>query len=395
MDGGALTTAAAAEHVDVAIVGGGPIGLALALALDGSGLAVALLEAGTRFERGDPRAIALAQGSRLILERLGVWPTLAMHATPIETIHVSQRGTPGRTVLTAREAGVPALGYTVEYGQLHRALAQGLHAQAALVLTGARVGVVRPAAGCGLIEYDQAGQTRQLSARLIVLADGGGLPARGTVLAKDYGVSAIVCTVSTHLPHAHTAYERFTPQGPIALLPLGEAYALVWTTPAAEVERRLGLAEQDFLAELQTAFGERQGRFLAASPRAAFPLRLRQVGERPRPGLVRVGNAAQTLHPVAGQGFNLGLRDAWQLARLAAETPRSALGGADFLARYGALRRWDVAGGLVMTDVLAELFTGADPLAGAVRGAALTLLDTLPPLKRTLARKMMFGAAAW
>ncbi len=381
------------EHCDIAIIGGGPVGAALTIALKDSGLTVALLEARSEFAARDPRALALSQGTRLILERLATWDRLAVRATPIETIHVSQQGRFGRAVLAANEMKVPALGYCAEYGDLYAALAAGLPDAAAELITGARVSAVRPASGCGLVEYRQAGVARTLTARLLVLADGGkSLP--GEVKIKDYRQSAIVCTVRTELPHGGRAYERFTPVGPMALLPLGDHYALVWTTPADQVAARMQWDEATFLDALQQAFGDRQGRFLAAGPRSVFPLRLVTSAARDRPGLVRIGNAAQTLHPVAGQGFNLGLRDAWWLAETIMDSSREQLGDSDFLARYRNHRRWDVAGGIAMTDLLVDLFANDLPLLSQARGLALTAMDAVPPLKNLFARKMMFGAQA-
>lgn len=385
-------------HVDLAIVGGGPVGAALALALADSGLSVTVLEARTETVVRDPRAIALSQGTRLILDRLGVWPRLEPAATAITRIHVSQRGAPGETLLTATEAGVPALGYTVEYGDLYAALAGGLETSGARVIRGARVSRVLPSAGCGLVTYGLAGghsPAPQLTARLIVLADGGrGLPAEQQQV-KDYGSDAVVCNVRTEQPHDHLAYERFTPDGPMALLPLGEAYALVWTGPRAAMDEVLQLPEVAFLDRLHAAFGNRQGRFLAAGPRGRFPLRLITARVAERPGLVRIGNAAQTLHPVAGQGFNLGLRDAWHLAQCVLDHRPEELGGQPFLGRYQASRRWDVGGGVAMTDLLVSSFLGDAFVPRVLRGAALTLLDVLPPLKTAFARKMMFGVQAW
>ncbi|MFA5082998.1 MAG: FAD-dependent monooxygenase, partial [Hydrogenophilaceae bacterium] len=366
----------------------------LAIALKDSGLAVAVLEARTEFAARDPRALALSQGTRLILERLGVWDRLAPRATAIETIHVSQRGRIGRAVLEAKELAVPALGYTAEYGDLYQALAAGLPEAGASLITGARVTAVRPAAGGGLVEFEQAGSARGLSARLIVLADGGkSLP--GAVKVKDYGQSAIICTVTTELPHGNRAYERFTPAGPMALLPLGDDYALVWTTANDLVEERMAWEQATFLEALQAGFGDRQGRFLAAGPRSVFPLRLITAQKVVEPGLVRIGNAAQTLHPVAGQGFNLGLRDAWWLAETAMDRPREELGGAEFLASYHQHRRRDVSGGIAMTDILVEVFANDLPLLSQTRGLALSAMDMLPPLKQAFARKMMFGVQAW
>ncbi|MDD4882417.1 MAG: FAD-dependent monooxygenase, partial [Gallionellaceae bacterium] len=319
---------------------------------------------------------------------------LAPHATAIETIHVSQRGRIGRAVLEAKELGVPALGYTAEYGDLYQALATGLPDAGASLITGARVTAVRPASGSGLVEFEQAGMARGLSARLIVLADGGkSLP--GAVKVKDYGQSAIICTVQTEVAHGHRAYERFTPAGPMALLPLGDDYALVWTTANDLVETRMGWGQATFLEALQASFGDRQGRFLAAGPRSLFPLRLVTAREVVEPGLVRIGNAAQTLHPVAGQGFNLGLRDAWWLAETAMDYPCEAFGGAEFLAAYRKCRRRDVGGGIAMTDILVEVFANDLPLLSQARGLALSAMDMLPPIKQAFARKMMFGVQAW
>ncbi len=204
----------------------------------------------------------------------------------------------------------------------------------------------------------------------------------------------MVCTVRTQRPHQRRAYERFTADGPIALLPLHEDYALVWTTPTAQVETRLGWDEAEFLRQLQEAFGDRQGRFLAAGPRAAFPLKLSLAKESGSPRILRIGNAAHVLHPVAGQGFNLGVRDAWKLAEALLDVPREQLGAAP-LAEFQRQRRTDIVGGSLMTDLLVEGFSNANPLLHHARGAALVALDLIPPLKNLFARKMMFGAQAW
>jgi len=212
------------EHADIAIIGGGPVGASLALGLEDSGLSVAVLEARETREAADPRALALAQGARLVLERLGAWEALAAQATPIETIHVSQRGGLGRALLTAAEVGVPALGYVAEYGALYAALAGrllecGENGQIK-VMTGARVTDVAATTGYGAVRYQRGGAEHLLTARLVVLSEGGrSLPAH-LRQDKDYGQSAVVCTVSTQRPHGGRAYERFTPEGPIALLPL-------------------------------------------------------------------------------------------------------------------------------------------------------------------------------
>jgi len=381
-------------HADIAIVGGGPVGAALACGLEDLGLKVVVLEARKTLEAPDPRAIALSEGSPLILQRLGAWDALAPRATPIETIQFSQRGGFGRAELKAADMGVPALGYVAEYGDLYAALAGRMSASGATLLTGARVTRAGATSAYGMVGYDKDGAEHLLTANLVVLSEGGKALPPDLRQDKDYGQSAVVCTVRTRQPHNRRAFERFTPDGPIALLPLGEDYALVWTTPADQVEARLALGEAEFLAQLQTAFGDRQGAFLAAGPRAAFPLKLSLAKESASPRLVRVGNAAHVLHPVAGQGFNLGLRDAWKLAETIADTPANTL-GARSLEGYARQRRADILGGSLMTDILVAGFSNDLPGLRQARGLALTALDLLPPLKTQFARKMMFGAQSW
>jgi 2-octaprenyl-6-methoxyphenol hydroxylase len=387
------------EHVDIAIVGGGPVGAALAAGLEDSGLTVAVLEAQPKGALAaaprDPRALALSQGAYLILQRLGAWEALAPHATAIESIHVSQRGGLGRAVLTAEDVSASALGYVAEYGDLYTALTERMANSGATLLTGARVTAVKATPGYGMVGYQHNGQEKMLTASLVVLSEGGkSLPAAMRE-DKDYGQSAVVCTVKTQQPHGHRAYERFTPDGPIALLPLGDEYALVWTTPNEQLEARLALSDADFLSQLQSAFGDRQGAFLAASRRNAFPLKLLLAAATPSSRIVRIGNAAHTLHPVAGQGFNLGVRDAWKLAETLLDTPRDRIGETAFTQRYEKTRQFDIAGGSLMTDILVETFSNDHFLLKHGRGAALVLLDLLPPLKTLFARKMMFGAQAW
>ncbi len=401
---------------DIAIVGGGPVGLSLALALQDSGRAVTVLEARSKAPVTDARAIVLSHGSRLILERLGVWAALAAQATAITTIHVSQRGHLGRTLLNAEDLhpprsfqslppegaqsppwgspaalDVPAMGYTVAYADLHAALAR----QAEWIGVDVRYGTPVSAVEAGCMTYRQGDATETLMAGLVVLAEGGrGLPLP-EVAEKDYGQSAVVCWVESERPHAGRAYERFTPEGPIALLPMGSRYALVWTTPEAQVEERLALSDGDFLTALYAAFGERQGRFKAVGARAAFPLRMSLRGPGDTAGLIRIGNAAQLLHPVAGQGFNLGLRDAWQLAECILDSAPGCLGDIDLIQRYVRARGVDVSAGAHITDFLVDVFAHDPPVIAGLRGAALTALDLLPALKNGFARKMMHGVRTW
>jgi 2-octaprenyl-6-methoxyphenol hydroxylase len=374
------------ETADVVIAGGGPVGSALALALQPAGWRVVLLEARTS-ATGDARPLALSYGSRMILERLGVWPALAAAATPIRHIHVSQRGGFGRVGLEASEAGLPDLGYVIDYGALSRELSRAAAASAADCRIGARVESWQDG-DPALVAYAMAGVQRTLAAQLVVVADGSGVPDTDAV---DYQQSAVIARVVSERPHNNTAYERFTPHGPLALLPDGEAWALVWTTTPARAQVLCELEPGRFLEELRTEFGARVGDFKAVSGRAAYPLRLRRSPRTPLAHTVLIGNAAQTLHPVAGQGFNLGLRDAWELAAHALSST-AAPGSGAWLQAYQARRNIDRGGGIGITHALVQLFSNDLLPLRIARGAGLTLLGCVPPLKNFLVRRMTFGA---
>ncbi len=405
---GSAPIAAQAEAVDILIAGGGPVGTALALALEGSGRSVVLAEArsadstanarsadssanahsaertAAAGKAGDARALALSYGSRLILERLRAWP--GKTATPIATIHVSQRGGFGRTLISAADYGLPALGYVANYDDLLQAL------------QAAPCGATR-IYGARLAEFDGATAVlrgaegeRRLAPRLTVFADGAHMAEDEAAYRKDYGQSAVVAWVKTAQPHRGRAWERFTPDGPLALLPHGTGYALVWTTDPDNAARLCAADDASFLAELHAAFGERVGAFLQTSARAAFPLALSYLRAEPLPRSVSVGNAAQTLHPVTGQGFNLGLRDAWELARLARDADE--LGSDDFLRSYRRARTLDRRAGIGFTDTLVGLFSNANPLLRIGRGAGLLALDLLPAARQFVARRMIYGARA-
>jgi 2-octaprenyl-6-methoxyphenol hydroxylase len=374
---------------DVAIVGAGPVGATLAALAAGSGLRIELFEARNGPSR-ERRILALSHASRMQLEDAGAWP--AAHATAIMSVHISQKGGPGRTLLEASEQSLPALGYTVPYAALEETLAKRL-AQAAIdVRYGHACEAIELNSEAARIRFSSGGEAR---ARLLVLADGGASAARIPGIAfteKDYEQHAVVGAVETDRAHGHRAYERFTPAGPVALLPAGARFALVWTASPAEAKRLLALEEAQFLAELQAHFGDRAGRFTRVSERAAFPLRLRAVNVPVAMRTAIVGNAAQALHPIAGQGLNLGLRDAASLAALIAATPREAVGAAAMLAIYRESRRRDASRGVAFTDFLVSAFGHGGRISALGRGLALTALDLFPPARRMLAERMIHGA---
>lgn len=386
---------------DIAIIGAGPVGAALALALRGSNLNVCVLEARPQHTaRQDARALALSYGSRLILARLGVWDKL-QEVSAIHTIHISQKQSFGRTVLRAAEMNVPALGYVLPYASLQHDLAQALRGSGIKCIYNAnatRISIQHPGADTAgesaMIGYEHHGAIHELSARLVVVADGGKLLLQQYPREiHDYGQSAIITQVTCAAPQPDTAFERFTPHGPLALLPFRDGYALVWTAPHQAAQQMLNWNDAEFLRELHRHFGDRVGEFIAAGPRVCFPLSLQRAPQQsPMPHTILIGNAAQSLHPVAGQGFNMGLRDAGELARKILAAPPRELGTPRMLAAYRLQRRIDREAGIKFTDGLVRLFSNDLPVISPGRAAALTLLDCLPFAKSFVAKRMMFGA---
>ena len=384
-----------AHGLDVLICGGGPVGAALALALHAAGKTCRILDArpggAHQASSFDPRTLALSYGSRLILERLGVWNSLPV--TPILSIHVSQQGSFGRTLIEAAAERVPALGYLVGYRELDAALRAALAGRVGLE-GAASVSEIEAAGDCAVVTFDREGRPHYASASLVAVADGGASGAADDRrISHDYAQTAIVADVTPRMPHRNRAWERFSQSGPIALLPKQRDYAMVWSVKPEHAEALLSAHAEDFLARLDAATAGKVGGFTAVSPRTAFPLGLRYFRHTTGERTVFVGNAAQTLHPVAGQGFNLGLRDAWALAQ--ALEGAADCGDPSALAAYAASRRIDRIGTIRFTDLLARVFTFDSALMRAGRGAALTCFDLLPPARRFLARRMIFGASAW
>lgn len=381
--------------VDVAIVGGGMVGSSLAVTLLPLGLKVALIEA-TPLESGgqpsfDERSTALSNGSRNVLTGIGLWPRIAEAVTPIRRIHVSDRGRFGFARIEAAEQGVEALGYVLPNRVLGAALWERLKEHGAFeLLCPATVEHVETGTDSAQVLL-KGGEA--LAAKLVVAADGAQSIVRRALgisaSRRDYGQTAVVTLVATDRFHDYTAYERFTPAGPIAILPFGQdRCAVIWTLAPEAAQSVLELPDDEFLRALQAAFGFRLGRFTRVGRRGAYPLALTQAEERVRPRCAIIGNAAQGLHPIAGQGFNLGLRDVATLAEAIADTVRSNgdPGGEAMLQRYDSWRRHDRRGIVAFTDGLVRIFGSPRPTVRAARNLGLLLFDLMPPAKSALSR---------
>ncbi|MQR01854.1 FAD-dependent monooxygenase [Glaciimonas soli] len=375
--------------VDIAICGAGPVGLCMAALLIKQGVQasrVALIDGKTIEQaRLDPRSIALSYGSRQILQDIGAWP---LAATAIHQIHVSRRGHFGRTLIERDAYQLPALGYVSRYGNLITALT-ALPALAEVRLF-RPLQVIASSEQADVVEIQLSNQ-KTLRAQIMVQAEGGIFGEQTEKeLQRDYDQTAIVAHVHSSAPIAHRAFERFTDHGPLALLPQDDGYALVWCVQPDTAKNLLALDDTAFLQALSNAFGNRLGRFTRISARNSFPLGL-NARAATSARTIAIGNAAQTLHPVAGQGLNLGLRDAAVLARLLAQDLSPAA-----LEKCVIARKTDRSMTITLTDVMARVFTSNPQnifshATQTLLGLSLGLIDTVPSAKKVLAEQMMFG----
>jgi 2-octaprenyl-6-methoxyphenol hydroxylase len=395
------------QDYDLVIIGGGLVGGSLACALGGSGLRVAVVEATTPAQPSsrsgpppaqyDERVIALSLGSRRIFEGMALWPAMADAAEPIRRVHVSDRGHFGFAHLDADDEGVPALGYVTPARAIGAAIEGGLQdADGVELLRPARLGGLRVEPDHVDLEVAVAGVSRLLRTKLVVAADGGDSELRRRmqlgVREHAYGHDAIISTVTPSRPQPGVAYERFTESGPLALLPMTNGrWSVVWTAEARDTPAVLALDDSAFLAELQRRFGRRLGTLTRPGRRSAYPLRLVLARRITRARVALVGNAAHTLHPVAGQGFNLGLRDVAELADLLVEAQRTGRdpGGPAVLNGYRERRRGDQRNVALVTDTLARLFVNPFPPLRAARDAGMLALDLCPTARHAAARRFM------
>ena len=410
-----------AQEFDIVILGAGPVGTTLALLLAGSRHRVLLVEQrALATGLNDPRALALSEGARQLLNPHGAWPDTTGagdgRCTPIETIHISQAGGFGRTLIDRQDYRIPALGYVVRYGalieSLHLAFSKALqryntqldyreHTTAHVVninpdQTSASTATSEGTAFWRNVELTGPEGPTTVRTRLIVHAEGTPPDDCSGVIARGYDQRALIFEASLAQSHGNRAWERFTPQGPLALLPVdgvgGKRVSVVYTVPEQAAESLLALSDADILQRIQQAIGP-QTVFTEIGPRASFPLKLRLRQPAIDQRELWIGNAAQTLHPVSGQGFNLGLRDAAVLAQALRQTLDP--GSTPVLHRYARTRQADRWGAAGFTDGIVRTFSTPFPALNVVRGIALSALDLISPLRHFVARRMIWGARAW
>jgi 2-octaprenyl-6-methoxyphenol hydroxylase len=385
---------------DLIIVGAGLAGNCLALALQHSRMRIALVEASSRQQLRDSpigdRALALAAGTVELLQMLNAWDGVADKATAISNIHISDRGHFGKTRLAADDYGVGALGYVINARDIEEHVADRVESSSVDRYYETRVAGVMAGNDAVNVSLRQHEQSLNLSAKLLVGADGGQSTVRKLLEISqqitDYGQTALVTTVQSTRPHCSTAFERFTEQGPLAMLPAeGKQSAVVWTRRHQQAQDLMAGSEADFLAELQACFGYRLGTLKLAAPRRAFPLSLIRADSMISDRTVIIGNAVHQLHPVAGQGFNLGIRDVAQLAEtlLQQQQNQGDLGDSELLQRYARQRQKDHDQTIGFTNNVVQIFSNNWLPVAAVRNAGLALLDHLPFAKKLLTRHAM------
>jgi len=403
----AAANTGANSHYDIVIVGGGMVGISLALLLRAQQpWNILLIEAqelassdgpvsGAYSSSFDARSTALSWSSKNIYQSIGLWPQLKKHLSAIAQIHVSDRGHVGMTRIDAGDANVDALGYVVENQWLGSVLLNQLTKTDIQLLGSCKLETIEPLASGMRLQLQQADKDLQtIETKLLVIADGAGSTTAQQLgiqsQSTPYDQTGIIANVSLEKPHGGVAYERFTDQGPMALLPLADfkgrpRSALVWTQPRAMAETLMAADEQAFLEQLQLRFGYRLGHFKQLGKRVAYPLALNTATEQVRRHLVVMGNAAHSLHPVAGQGFNLSLRDAAALANSLAEAG-DRIGDLAVLQNYQQQQAIDQRNTVLFSDSLPKLFGLSSSIVALGRNSGLLAMDLIPSLRNSFAQ---------
>ena len=388
------------DYYDLVIVGGGLVGASLAVALRESNLQIAVIEPHVLDSPAQPsydeRTVALTWSTRQIYHGIGIWQDIVeAGAEPILDIHVSNRGHFGMTHLCCSDAETEALGYVVPTRVIGSVLEKSISTSDNITLLrpASAISVTSEAGHCEVLLDDNT-TPKKLQAKLVVLADGGRSPVSKQFISrkKEYSQQALLCIVSSDRPHLGCAYERFTEEGPIALLPHSDQrYAVVWTSLPEQLESRLELTDEAFAESLQQRFGDRAGVLTNPSPRKAYPLSRSVIDEPVQDRMVIIGNAAHTVHPVAGQGFNLGMRDVACLGELLFSQTRTGLdiGDPGTLQNYARSRRRDTFMVSQFTHGLLQIFSSDRKVVGLFRNLALAGIELAPPVKRFLLRRTM------
>ncbi len=383
-------------YYDLIIVGGGLVGASLACALRHTGLKIAIIEVATWSQQKTPpsyddKVIALSYASKQIFTGIGNWQTIESQATPIRQIHISDQGHFGFSHLSHQLANLPALGYVVGARQIGQALQTTLKNSAIDIIAPVQLTQIHANTQQVEIMLTQGEQLQTFQTRLLIAADGGQSQVKHLLDIQqqqyDYQQTAVIANVTLEKHHQNTAYERFTRTGPLALLPLQENHcSLVWTVKRSDIKTVMTWSDAQFLQHLQQQFGWRLGKFLKVGKRTAYPLRLMQTKSHDVPRVVVIGNAAHTLHPVSGQGLNLGLRDVASLAEVI--TTYGDAGSRAALQQYQIWQQPDQQQVIHLTDLLVQAFSNNLLPLVVARNIGLSLLDSLPILKKRFIRQM-------
>ena len=377
------------------IIGGGPVGAIFALLNQSQASKILLLESNSHTQtKNDKRALALSNGTKFILEKIGIWKDLESRLTPIKTIHTSQKSTFGRTLMEAEDFEQQALGYIISYGDLISVLQKKIsNSKQIEALYDSELLSYESKQKTQNLIFKYKSKEKSLNCDLLVLADGGGSEIKGiniTRTNKSFEHSALVTHIETDIPHSNIAYERFTNMGPMALLPnLNGQYSLVWTGPKDEIKRLSQLDNSEFLIALQEHFGDRVGNFTLSEKIITFPLWQSFISKYPEENIAIIGNSAQTMHPVAGQGLNTGIRDALILSDCIKKDVNLDL--KLMINNFNQMRKKETKNIIKLTNALVMLFSNDFIGVNRIRGMALSFLDLIPPVKKRFVKKMSYG----